>query len=422
MSSLEEIFNLAYMSHQAGHFAHAAELYRSVLQVDPDHFDSLHLLGLIVGTEGNNDLACEYLRQALRVKPGSAVAHFNLGIILRKQGKLDEAVASYLEAIRLDPNYTQAHCNLGMLWLLRGNFEQGWPEFEWRQELKWLGFRSFPQPRWDGSHLDGKTIMLHGEQGLGLTLQFVRYAPLVKQFGGSVLLESPADLAALLYSCDGIDQILHQGVPLPPFDVQAPLMSLPAILKTTLATVPAFIPYLRPDPARTQAWREELNRYSGFKIGIAWQGDPRHYQPNFTPEDRARSIPLAHFETLVRLPGVRFFSLQKGYGTEQLAQWGAKWGIVELGDRLHDFMETAAVMMNLDLIISADTSPVHLAGALGRNVWTILPCDASWRWLLHRQDSPWYPTMRLFRQQQPGDWPEVFARVARELQQRVNSP
>ena len=261
------------------------------------------------------------------------------------------------------------------------------------------GFRpSFPQPLWDGSSLSGKTILLWAEQGLGDTLQFVRYAPLVKQQGGTVLLWCPAELGRILQTCAGIDRHRDGGSPLPPFDVQVPLMSLPAILKTTLATVPASIPYLFADAALRQRWQEELAHYTEFKIGIVWQGNPRFSQPECRVVDQRRSTVLAQFEPVARLPGVRLFSLQKGYGTEQLTERKAEWGIVDLGEELSDFMDTAAVMMNLDLILSVDTAPLHLAGALGLPVWALLRFAGCWRWLLEREDSPWYPTMRLFRQ------------------------
>jgi len=206
---------------------------------------------------------------------------------------------------------------------------------------------------------------------------------------------------------------------MPPFDVRIPLMSLPYVLKTKPTEVPASVPYLKADEALTQRWQQELGIFSEFKIGIFWQGSPRFSQVECRIADQRRSLPLAQFEPLTRFPGVRLFSLQKGYGTEQLTEWKSRWGIIELGDKLGDFMDTAAVMMNMDLIISVDTAPAHLAGALGVRVWTLLNSAACWRWLLDRPDSPNYPTMRLFRQQKAGDWEEVFERMAAELKRLI---
>ena len=348
-------------------------------------------------------------------------------------------MAQYQEALRLKPDYADAHWNRALTWLLAGDFKQGWPEYEWRWQTKQMrGFRpSFPQPLWDGSSLSGKTILLWAEQGLGDTFQFVRYAPLVKQQGGTVLLSCPAELGRILHTCAGIDHLVTDDSPLPPFDVQVPLMSLPGILKTTLATVPASVPYLFADAARGtlaathKGWRGERKKENGrhspssfilhpYRVGIVWQGNPRFSQPECRVADQRRSTALAQFEPVARLPGVRLFSLQKGYGTEQLAERQTEWGMVDLGEEIGDFMDTATVMMNLDLIISVDTSPLHLAGALGLPVWAVLPFAGCWRWLLDRDDSPWYPTMRLFRQKHWGDWAEVFGRITEEVRKLLS--
>jgi hypothetical protein len=251
---------------------------------------------------------------------------------------------------------------------------------------------------------------LWAEQGLGDTLQFIRYAPRVKQRGGIVLVEPPAPLARLVAGCPGIDRLVAPGSVLADsFDVHAPLMSLPGLLGTTLATVPARVPYLVADAALTGSWREQLRPLRGFKIGIAWQGNPQH------PRDRFRSIPLSQFAPLAGIEGVRLLSLQKGPGSEQLAAVAHHFVVTDLGSQLDDMMDTAAVMRNLDLVITADTAIAHLAGALGVPVWVALPVAPDWRWLLERQDSPWYPTMRLFRQARWGDWEDVFQRLAAAL-------
>ena len=448
--------NLGVALKDQGKLDEAVACYRRALALKPDYAEAHNNLGIALGEERKLDEAIACYRRALALTPDFAEAHHNLGHVLSDQEKLDEAVASYRRALALKPDYAEAHNNLGvalnhqgkltearacyrqalarkpdyaeprwnqcLLTLLSGDFERGWAEYEMRWQAKQhFQRRDFAQPLWDGRPLAGRTILLHAEQGLGDTIQFVRYAPHVKHEGGTVLLECPAELVRILQSCAGIDRVLTPGCPLPPFDVHAPLLSLPRILQTTLRTVPAAIPYLHADAALTRSWQQELGGTEQFKIGIVWQGNPRFGKPACRSADQKRSIPLAQFEPLARVPNVRLFSLQKGYGTEQLAGLQSVRGIVELGDRLGDFMDTAAVMMNLDLIISADTSPVHLAGALGRPVWAALPLVPCWRWLLEREDSPWYPTMRLFRQKRFGEWDEVFERMASALRELVGT-
>jgi tetratricopeptide (TPR) repeat protein len=410
--------NLGNVLKELGRLDEAVRHYIRALEVKPDHFLAINNLGIVQAERDNWTDAAACFREAVRLKPDYAGAFNNLGSALRDQRKLNEATAAYQEAIRLQPDFAEAHRNLGMAWLLLGNLEKGWPEYEWRRKVKRLAYEAFLQPLWDGSSLNGKTTLLYAEQGLGDTLQFVRYAPLVKERGGNVVLECPAELVKLMRSCPGVDQIVLQGSPRPAFDVQAPLLSLPCILQTTLANIPSRGPYLSVVAEVIERWRQEIVKDGGgssLKVGIVWQGNPRFAQPECRAADRRRSIPLAYFEALARVPGVRLFSLQKGYGTEQLVAWKERLGIIDLGARLADFTDTAALMMNLDLIISADTAPLHLAGALGRPVLAALPFSGCWRWLHDRVDSPWYPSMKLYRQRQPGDWQEVFARIAGDL-------
>ncbi len=348
-------------------------------------------------------MAC--FHQALRLCPEAADVHTNLGNALREQGRPAESLSCFQEAIRLKPDSIDAHWNRALAWLLLGDFENGWPEYEWRRQIKGFSIRSFPQPGWDGENLTGRTILLHAEQGLGDTLQFIRYASLVKERGGTVLFQCPPLLVRLLASCPGVDRLIPDGEALPPFDVQAPLLSLPAMFHTTLATVPGKVPYLFPEPDLVNGWREKLSHHRGFKIGIVWQGNPRYRS------DRYRSLPLTNFAPLGRLTGVELFSLQKGSGPEQVRALGDPFRIVDLADQLDDFAQTAAVMKYLDLIVTADTAVAHLAGSLGVPVWVLLRFAPDWRWLLHRPDSPWYPTMRLFRQERRGDWQPVIQAV-----------
>ncbi len=404
-------YNLGKAIHDLGRPAEAIPSYRCALQLNPRSVEGHNNLGNALRDLSQVDEAIAFYEQALRLNPNFALTHNNLANAYRELGKLEMAAASYLEALRLKPDYDEAHVNLGMLRFLEGNFEAGWPEYEWRFRIKRLNLRSYPQPRWDGSSLMGKTILLQAEQGFGDTLQFIRYAPLVKERGGIVLLECPPELVRILRTCAGIDHVFPSGNAMPPFDVRIPLLSLPAILNTTLDSIPATAPYLTADAHLVEQWRQEFSgepQATALKIGIFWQGSPRFAQVECRIADQKRSIALAKFEPLARLPGIQLFSLQKGYGSEQLAEWQDRWHIIDLGSKLGDFMDTAAAMMNLDLIITADTAPAHLAGALGVPVWNLLYTAACWRWLRERADSPWYPTMRLFRQKRLGDWDEVI--------------
>lgn len=319
----------------------------------------------------------------------------------------------------LDPGSASAHWNRALAYLQHGDFERGWPEYEWRWKRGPTGPRQFPQPAWDGSRLNGRTALLYTEQGYGDMIQFVRYASHVQARGGPVLLECPPALIPLFSTCRGIDQLVPERSPHPPFDVHAALMSLPGLLGTTLATVPADIPYLHAQPARIDAWAKQLAGLQGFKVGVAWQGNPRHTW------DRFRSFPLASLEPIAHVSAVQLVSLQKGLGAEQLHSGTVRFPIIDLGTRLDEngraFLDTAAVMAQLDLVITADTATAHLAGSLGVPVWVALSALSDWRWLRDRDDSPWYPTMRLFRQKRLGDWADVFGRMAETLAERANS-
>jgi hypothetical protein len=302
-----------------------------------------------------------------------------------------------------------------------GHFEQGWPSYEWRWKCKEFG--SMPPlraPLWDGSPLDGRTILIHAEQGLGDTLQFIRYVPLVQQRGGRVIMMCQPPLMRLLAHCPGIERLIPHGETPPEIDLHVPLLSLPKLLGTTVESVPADGPYLDADSDLVEIWRHRLAAYPGFKIGIAWQGNPKFRL------DRIRSIPLAQFAPLADVPGVHLLSLQKGAGGEQLAAPERRFPVTDLGCQLDEttgaFMDTAAVMKNLDLVITSDTSIAHLAGALGVPVWVALNDVPDWRWLLNRDDSPWYPPMRLFRQRRTGHWEDVFDRIAEALRERLAPP
>jgi tetratricopeptide (TPR) repeat protein len=402
--------NAYYARHRP---AEAARCYREALRIQPDHAEAHYNLGIALAEQGQLDEAVASYREALRLKPGHVEACGNLGHALRGLGRLDEALACYHQLLELKPNDPEAHMSRALVWLLLGDYERGWPEYEWRWRAKEFGRLPYTQPAWDGSPLQGRTILLHAEQGLGDTLQFARYAAPVKACGGRVVLLCLKPLRQILAGLPGVDELAVAREPLPAFDVYAPLLSLPALLGTTLETVPCQVPYLAADPALVEHWGRELGRKPGFRVGIVWQGNPDNRG------DRQRSIPLRHFAPLAAVPGVRLLSLQKGAGVEQLRAIAGSFLVDDLGGRLDEaagpFMDTAAVLKNLDLLVTADTATAHLAGAMAVPTWLALSAVSDPRWLLGRADSPWYPTVRLFRQARFGDWDPVFARLAGEL-------
>jgi tetratricopeptide (TPR) repeat protein len=405
--------NLGNVLQEQARLDEATASYRQALRLDPDNVDARYNLGLAVSKRGEYAQAEENYRHALRINPRHADALNNLGNALREQGRFADSLACYEQALSVKPDLSQARKNRGMAWLRLGDWQRGWAEYEWRWRCDDSPPHGFRQPLWDGSSLEGRTILLHTEQGLGDAIQFLRYVPLVKERCGTVLLQCQPPLMKLFAQAAGVDQLVPRGEKLPPYDVYAPLLSLPHLLGVNDPVSAGSVPYLFANPKLAEHWHWELARIEGRKIGINWQGNPNH------PKDVQRSLPLSHFLRLAEVPGVRLISLQKNAGIEQLRQSSASEAVLDLGSRLDEehgaFMDTAAVLASLDLVITSDTALAHLAGALGVSVWVVLPFSPDWRWMLDRDDSPWYPTMRLFRQRQPGDWSEVFERIAAEL-------
>jgi tetratricopeptide (TPR) repeat protein len=459
---LEALVNLGFVLSDQQKYEEAEASYRKALAIKQDVPEIHQNLGNVLRDRGRLDEAVDCYHRALALRPDYAKAHVNLGVALLgrcepeaavwhlKRGvelqpdfaeaynslaaaasvlrKHDEAQAHYARAIELKPDLADAHWNRSLLWLLIGDFERGWQAYEWR----WRCPRNLPKPPfnepvWDGSTPNGRTILLYSEQGLGDTIHFVRYAAIVKALGGRVIVQCQRPLLPLLKSCPGIDQLVAEGESARQFDVQAGLMSLPMILGTRAHNIPGKVPYLAADPALIEHWQWQLAAVRDFRIGIAWQGSPRH------PWDRHRSVRLEHFAPLAQLPGVRLISLQKQAGAEDEKSAKSKsatngraeapFEMISFGSLLDKmagpFMDTAAIITNLDLVVAVDTSVAHLAGALAAPTWLALNYSADWRWMLDRDDSPWYPTMRLFRQQRPGDWAGVFQRIAQELQMLV---
>jgi tetratricopeptide (TPR) repeat protein len=401
--------NLGTALAAAGDLAPAIAAYESALRLQPDLAEIHNNLGVALRRSNLGDRAIAACTTAIKLRPDYADGHNNFGSALYSRGEIDRAIPAYRKAIELNPDHASAHCNLGLALLVSGNFEEGWREFEWRWRVKELCLPPIrtSQPAWDGSDLNGRRILLHAEQGMGDSIQFVRYLPMVKQRGGRITLACPKELIPLFNQLTDADQITAVDQPLPEFDVHCPLVSLPRVLGTRLETIPAEIPYLKADPPRSARWRERLPRDARRKVGLAWSGQPVH------PNDLNRSMPLSALAPLAKLSGVQFFSLQKGKAKEQTSKWPTE--LTDWTNELTDFAETAALVENLDLVITVDTAVAHLAGAMGKPVWLLLPFAPDWRWMLRREDSPWYPTARLFRQTTAGDWTEPVGRVIEAL-------
>lgn len=394
--------------------------YDRALALDPLLAEAHSNRGIVLAALGRGEAALASYDRAVSIKPDHAEALSNRGIALYEMRRMDEALESYDRALALDPDLAQAHFNRSMARLALGDFAGGWLDHEWRWKMPGTDRRDFPQPLWRGEEpLAGSTILLHGEQGLGDTLQFCRYAKRVADLGARVVLEVPASLKGLLAGLDGVAQVVARGDALPRFDSHCPLMSLPLAFNTTLATIPADVPYLRARTGSALQWRERLGHGRTPRVGLVWSGGFRADQPETWAVNGRRNIPLSRFAPLAH-PGIEFHSLQKGEPAEsELARaLASHWGGPPLSNHsahLNDFLDTAALIENLDLVITVDTSMAHLAGAMGKPVWILNRFDACWRWLLNRDDSPWYPTARLYRQEAAGDWDGVIRKVAADL-------
>ncbi len=405
-------------------FFAALESFDKAIELKPDYAEAHCNRGNALLELRSFGRALESLDHAIKLRPHFAEAYSGRGNVLVERRELSAAVDSYQTAVRLKPNYAQAYLNLAMTLLLGGNYEQGWPLYEWRWK-RGIGVaerarRNASKPVWTGKQsLAGRTILLHSEGGYGDTIQFCRYVPLVAALGATVILEVPDALMRLLVDLPGVAQVILSGAPAPEHDFFCPLMSLPLAFGTKLYTVPVQIPYLSAHPKKIEYWRKQLGQPVRPRVGLVWSG-------GFMPDQRygwganyRRNIPLAKLAALRHIE-VEFYSLQKGAHAEsELAELRAGgWDgpdLIDFTDRLNDFSDTAAFIENLDLVISVDTSTAHLAAALGKRVWILNRYDTCWRWLLDRSDSPWYPTVTLFRQNREEDWDDVVRRVRAAL-------
>ena len=457
--SVAETFQTAMQLHQTGDLPKAQELYQKILQHEPNHPDALHFLGVLAYQSGQNEVAIaliskaiesfptssgmysnlglalqaagqlksavEAFQQAVALQSDYADAYYSLGNVLRDLGRIEESVRSYQQALHLQPDYVDAELNLAIALLSGGYFLEGWQHYEARysSQLKRQGaigrisFPTFFFPQWQGESIRGKTLLICPEQGFGDEIQFARYLSVLKEQGAQTMtLICKKQLKPLFERMAAVDTVLvaNEDLTVQKHDYWTPALSLPLHCKTTLENIPATVPYLYANPEQTKAIAIELDSICEFKVGICWKGDPAH------KNDSNRSPGIAAFKPLFEMSGVKLFNLQPDTREEFILNAGNR-GV----DRGHEidkssFEEAAALIANLDLVISCDTSICHLVGALGKPVWIVLPqFTTDWRWMLEREDSPWYPTMRLFRQSEPGNWGEVFLRIEKQLKQVI---
>jgi hypothetical protein len=385
--------------------------YDAAMALVPSHPLALYNRGNALRALGRMPEALAAYEQALNSAPNHLNAWLNRGIALAALNRHAEALGSYARLLALQPDHAEAHFNNAMSMLTLGDYPRGFAEYEWRWKRAGItGRKEFRRSPWLGEvPLAGKTILLHGEQGLGDTVMFARYAPLLARKGAKVVLEVQPELRELVANLEGVAAIVGRGDKLPPFDLHCPLASLPLALKTELASVPAGIPYLRASEASLAKWRPRLEALPSPRIALAWSGRAAHVN------DRNRSLRLRELAPLLTLPGLSFISIQRELRPDDAEELARLRGIRHLGDELESFADTAAVLALCDLLISVDTSVVHVAGALGRPAIVLVPFQPDWRWTLDRDASPWYPALRLFRQSAVGDWAGVIERVKGEL-------
>jgi len=478
--TLQEALQSAVRLHKAGQIREAEAIYQQVLKYEPKNADALHLLGVLAHQDRDYEKAIELISRAIAVAPNNVDFHCNLALaqeavnqpsaaltswrralqlrpnepkaiaglasallaagdvheaeslvskllplnpqspqlylqafnIKLAQGNYEQAIAAAREGVARFPQSAELHFAHGIALLTTGDFTAGWDEYEWRRRIPFPGLpiKEVPMPCWDGRDLSDQRILLHTEQGFGDALQFIRYLPEVTRRCRRVIVAAYSEVLPVFGNLQGVEELVSANDLWPEFDVHCPLMSLPRVLKTTLQNIPTPIPYLTPDPTRKRAWELRLTEFSNQrKIGLVWAGKKIH------PNDRNRSMSLAAFAPLAAISGVEFFSLQKGPPSDQTKTCPFK--VTDWTGELNDLADTAALLANLDLLITVDTAVAHLAGAMGKPVWVLLPFVPDWRWLLDREDSPWYPTMRLFRQPRAGDWDLPMIRIVEALKQ-----
>jgi tetratricopeptide (TPR) repeat protein len=440
------IFSEAAEAHQRGDLDAAIEGYNRSLFLNAKVADVYNNLGVALRVRGKLEAAVACYRRSLVLRPGSASVYSNMGNALREMGRLQTSVAAHQQAIKHAPANPEAYYNLGLTlrdlgqvdqalacfgktlslradhvdchWdraltlLTKGDYKPGFAEYEWRWRLDRSPPRGYTQPEWDGSAMKGKILLIHQEQGFGDMLQFARYLPMVKERSGATLVvEVQPELARLFSGIAGVDKVIDRGAALPKFDAYVPMMSLARIFGTTLESIPANVPYLKAPEMETLKLPPSLDKQ--FRVGIAWAGRPTH------KNDANRSCDFRQFVELLGIPGITVYSLQKGPHEADVKEYGCEGLVMNLAPRLRDFADTAAVLKQLDLVITVDTALGHLAGALGVPTWVAVPFAPDWRWMLESDTSPWYPKHRLFRQAEPGGWDGVFSNIRKGLREQL---
>lgn len=404
-------------------FEEAINYYRSACEQNPQNLSCLLELGNTYNMINCWPEALECYKKILEIRPNTHEVLYNFGYTLKKMGYVQESIEVYDKVLKMSPEYPQARFSRSLAYLSLGDFNRGWPEYEWRWQAYNESPKKYPQPVWDGSNPAGKTILVYAEQGLGDTFQFIRYAKCIKDQGGHVIAEVQKPLKKLLSLCPYLDAVFTPQETKPHFDAHIALMSLPMAYKTEVNTIPTEIPYLFARPDLVELWRNKLAEDKNFKIGLCWQGNPLYRSQFLRQAVAGKSMHVKTLLPLGKIKGITLYSLQKISGTDQLEELGDKLiihTIPGLDEENGPFMDTAAIMKNIDLMITIDTSMAHIAGGLGIPVWCLLPEPADWRWMLKRLDTPWFPkNMRLFRQPTPGDWDSVIQQVACELEKLV---
>ncbi|NGZ28925.1 MAG: tetratricopeptide repeat protein [Magnetococcales bacterium] len=407
---IEAWFTMANAQSDLQLWQDAEESYRKCLAMDETHYRSWSNLGNLLSRIYRLDEALRCYQRAVELAEDQVGFRLNLGNCLKELGRLPEVLAWFRETVARFPDSAEAHYHLANSLLLSGHYPEGWREYAWRWQLPDFPFalRKMAKPKWDGKPLAGRTLLIHAEQGFGDSMQFLRYVPLAARRGGRVILEVQKELFELVASFPGAAMIIKQGDPLPPHDCHAPMLDLPLILGLPEPS-PAAVPYLQAKPEEVARWQQVMPPSGKKKVGLVWAGRPTHVN------DHNRSLDLDLLKPLLAVEGIEFYSLQKGTAGEELAGHSNAESIQDLAPQIQDFCHTAAILTQLDLLITVDTSVAHLAGAMGRPVWTLLPRAPDWRWQTLRPDTPWYPTMRLFRQQEQGNWQQVVEQAVAAL-------
>jgi lipoprotein NlpI len=444
----DQLYQRALSHHHAGKLAEAEGLYKTLLSYFPQQFEILTTLGIVLLQQGRSETGLQQLKRSLSINPNQPTALYNMAVELQKLTRLDEAlacynqtlklnpqdinalinrgntlkdlkqyqaaIASFESALALQPNIASAHWNKALTHILLGEYEQGWKEYEWGWQCGERGEpRKYSQPTWLGQDpIAGKTILIHPEQGFGDLIQFSRYMPMLEKLGAKVILEAPVSLVELMQSLSPTLTVIKEGETLPAFDVVCPVMSLPFALKTSLETIPSSSPYLSVSDTKKQYWQAKIGKKTKPRIGVVWSGSMTN--PIDNNQCARRNIPLAQLKPLFDLP-FEFYVLQKDIRPEDKPILDGLRQLHFHQDELKDFADTAALIQEMDVVISVCTSVAHLAGALGHKTWVLLPYSADYRWMLNEKDSPWYPSVALIRSEKIGDWAGVVQQITQQL-------